>query len=127
MRMAYGRRGGEFVVNNKLVGSQSVPSLAGFETGGFIVVWMTNDALQDGTGTAIKAQRFDTLGNAVGAEILVNSSAAADQRAPSVTTLASGGYVVTWDTTDTAQDGSGRAIKGQLFDSSGAPVGAEFR
>ncbi|HYW15336.1 MAG TPA: cadherin repeat domain-containing protein [Allosphingosinicella sp.] len=61
---------------------------------------MSTDALQDGAGTAIKAQRYDSLGNAAGPEILINSSAAGDQRAPSVTTLASGGYVVTWETTD---------------------------
>ncbi|HEU0099279.1 MAG TPA: cadherin domain-containing protein [Allosphingosinicella sp.] len=125
--MAYGRRGGEFVVNKQLTGIQYAPSIAGFASGGFIVVWNTLDTLQDGSGRAIKAQRYDSLGNAVGPEVLINSSAAGDQRAPSVTTLASGGYVVTWETTDTTQDGSGLAIKGQLFDSSGAAVGAEFR
>jgi hypothetical protein len=127
MHMPYGRRGGEIVVNKQLVGSQFWPSIAGFDSGGFIVVWTTTDTLQDGAGFAIKAQRFDSLGNAVGSEMLVNSSSAGDQRAPSVTTLASGGYVVTWETTDSTQDGSGRAIKGQLFDSAGVPVGAEFR
>jgi hypothetical protein len=125
--MAYGRRGGEFVVNKQLVGIQYAPSVAGFASGGFIVVWETLDTLQDGAGRAVKAQRYDSLGNAVGPEMLINSAAAGDQRAPSVTTLASGGFVVTWETTDTTQDGSGRAIKGQLFDSSGLAVGAEFR
>jgi hypothetical protein len=125
--MPYGRRGSEFVVNAQLTGMQLWPSIAGFASGGFIVVWGSTDPLQDGAGYAIKAQRFDSLGNAVGAEFLVNSAAAGDQRAPSVTTLASGGYVVTWETADTAQDGSGTAIKGQLFDSAGAAVGAEFR
>lgn len=125
--MPYGRRGGESVVNQQLVGSQYAPSIAGFDSGGFVVVWWTTDTVQDGAGFAIKAQRYDTLGNAVGGETLVNSSATGDQRAPSVTTLSSGGYVVTWETSDTTQDGSGRAIKGQLFDASGGAVGAEFR
>lgn len=35
--MPYGRRGGEFVVNSKVVGSQYLPSIAGFQSGGFIV------------------------------------------------------------------------------------------
>jgi len=125
--MPYGRRGGEFVVNKKVVGTQYSPAVAGFDSGGFIVVWESSDPLQDGAGYSIKAQRYDSLGNVVGSEILVNSSAAGDQRLPSVTTLASGGWVVTWETTDTTQDGSGFAIKGQLFDSAGLPVGAEFR
>jgi hypothetical protein len=125
--MPYGRRGGEVVANTQLVGSQLAPSIAGFAGGGFILVWSTTDAAQDGAGRAIKAQRYDSLGNAVGAEVLVNSAAVGDQRAPSVTTLASGGYVITWETTDTTQDGSGFAIKGQAFDAAGVAVGAEFR
>jgi Cadherin domain len=125
--MAYGRRGTEFVVNKKVAGDQYSPAIAGFSSGGFIVVWETSDTLQDGSGRAVMAQRYDSLGNAVGSEILVNTSTTVEQRAPSVTTLASGGYVVTWETSDTTQDGSGTAIKGQLFDSAGAPVGAEFR
>ncbi|MEA3008688.1 MAG: hypothetical protein QOJ91_380 [Sphingomonadales bacterium] len=125
--MPYGRRGGEIVVNKQLAGIQYAPSIAAFASGGFIVVWNTLDTLQDGSGRAIKAQRYDSSGNAVGAELLINSAVTGDQRAPSVTTLANGGYVVTWETSDTTQDGSGFAIKGQLFDSSGAAVGAEFR
>ncbi len=125
--MPYGRRGSETVVNSQLTGSQLTPSVAGFASGGFIVVWSTTDTAQDGAGRAIKAQRYDSNGVPIGAEMLINSAAAGDQRAPSVTTLANGGYVITWETTDTAQDGSGTAIKGQLFDSSGAAVGAEFR
>ncbi|HEX8216588.1 MAG TPA: hypothetical protein VF577_03895 [Allosphingosinicella sp.] len=123
----YGRRGGEVVANTQLVGSQLSPSIAGFAGGGFILVWSTTDAAQDGAGRAIKAQRYDSLGNAVGPEVLINAAAAGDQRAPSVTTLAGGGYVVTWETTDTTQDGSGLAIKGQVFDAAGAAVGTEFR
>ncbi|HEY5723550.1 MAG TPA: cadherin domain-containing protein [Allosphingosinicella sp.] len=101
--------------------------MAGFASGGFIVVWCTTDTTQDGAGRSIKAQRYDSFGVAVGPEILVNSSAAGDQRAPSVTTLASGGYVISWETTDTIQDGAGTAIKGQLYDSTGTAVGSEFR
>src|SRR5687767_14140348 len=103
MPMPYGRRGGEFVVNSQLANNQTAPSVAAFATGGFIVVWCSYDTAQDGAGYAIKAQRYDTFGNPVGAETLVNSMAAGNQRYPSVTTLASGGYVVTWETTDTSQ------------------------
>ena len=124
--MPYGRRGSEFAVSKQIVGNQTAPSVAGFAEGGFIVVWSTTDTLQDGAGWAIKAQRYDAVGNAVGQEVLINSFSAGDQRAPSVTTLANGGYVVTWESTDPAQDGSGLAIKGQLFDPSGARVGSEF-
>jgi VCBS repeat-containing protein len=126
MHMPYGRRGGEFVVSKQNLEEQTAPSIAGFAAGGFIMVWTTSHTLQDGSGRAIKAQRYDAAGNAVGPEVLINSSAAGDQREPSVTTLASGGYVVTWETTDATQDGSGVAIKGQLFDSAGVKVGPEF-
>jgi hypothetical protein len=124
--MPYGRRGAEFVVSKQNLEEQTAPSVAGFAGGGFIMVWTTSHTLQDGSGRAIKAQRYDSAGNAVGSEVLINSSAAGDQRAPSVTTLVNGGFVVTWETTDAGQDGSGVAIKGQLFDSGGAKVGVEF-
>ena len=37
-----------------------------------------------------------------------------------------GGFVIAWETRDTAQDGSGYAIKAQAFTAAGTPSGGEF-
>ncbi len=59
-------------------------------------------------------------------EFAVNSFTSENQTAPSVSTFADGGFVVTWVTTDPTQDGDSNAIKAQLFDSAGGKVGTEF-
>lgn len=122
----YVRLGLESVVNTQTTGDQFSPSVAGFATGGFVTVWQTTDTTQDGSGRAIKLQRYNTAGVKLGGEILVDSSPAGDQTAPSVTTLSNGGFVVTWQTADTTQDGSGTAIKARVYGASGTALGNEF-
>jgi Ca2+-binding RTX toxin-like protein len=123
---SYYRKGAEFAVNSFTAANQTAPAVASFAGGGFVIVWGSLDTAQDGSESAIKAQLFDAAGNKVGLEFRVNSAAPGSQFTPSVATLADGKFVVSWVTTDPAQDGSGNAIKAQLFDSSGAPIGAEF-
>src|SRR5262249_41287256 len=57
-------------------------------------------------------------------EFRVNATTLNDQTLPSVTGLAGGGYVVTWEAS--SQDGSGKGIYAQRYDASGATVGGEF-
>ncbi|MGL5838242.1 MAG: cadherin domain-containing protein [Sphingorhabdus sp.] len=125
--VAYSRLGLESVVNTQTTGDQFTPSVAGFAAGGFVVVWQTTDTTQDGSGRAIRMQRYDASGAKIGTEVLVNTLATGDQSFPSVTALVGGGFIVTWQTSDALQDGSGTAIKAQLFDASDMPIGSEFR
>jgi hypothetical protein len=124
---AYSRLGLETTVNTQLTGDQISPSIAGFVGGGFVAVWQTTDTTQDGNGRAIKLQRYDAAGAKLGVETLVNTATVGDQRFPTVTTLTGGGFVVSWESSDTAQDGSGYAIKAQVYASTGLAVGGEFR
>src|SRR5687768_16348150 len=96
---SYIRTRTEFAVNSFTADNQTAPSVATFADGGFIIVWGTMDESQDGSGGAIKAQRFDSAGSKVGSEFLVNYSTSGHQFTPSVATLANGGFVVTWATT----------------------------
>ena len=107
---------GELLVNSATGGEQVAPAIAALAAGGFVVTWTDSS---DGSGTGIKAQRFDSAGNAVGGEILVNTTTAGDQSGSDVAGLAGGGFVVAW------QQGS-IGIRAQAFDASGAKVGAEF-
>ena len=92
---------------------------------GFIVTW------QSGTSSAdfdIRARIFDTDGNEVVPDFLVNQLTARGQQNPSVTGLPNGGFVITWESADRGQgDTSGTAIKARVFEADGTPAGDEFR
>ena len=117
------KAGGEFRVNTQTAGDQLRPSVAAFETGGFVVVFAS--ANQDGSGFGIFAQRYDGTGDALGAEFQVNTHTTNNQNSPDVTALADGGFLVSWDSE--AQDGDSRGIFAQRFDAEGNAVGAEFQ
>jgi hypothetical protein len=62
-----------------------------------------------------------------GEDFVANSTTFNDQSRPTVTKLASGNFVVVWD--DNSQQGGDpdmSSVRGQMFASSGAPIGGEF-
>ena len=128
--------GAEFTVNNNSIvtpmsggftqGGQIAPTVTTLADGRFIVAWSSNLDPQDGSGSAIKAQLFSATGEKIGTEFLVNSATLDTQYQPAVTALSGDGFVISWTTFDTAADGSGSAVKAQLYDASGAAVGGEF-
>jgi hypothetical protein len=113
--------GGEFQVNTLAGGLQWLPALAMNDGGAFVVTWTG----LDGDGPGVRGQRFDADGLAVGGEFAVNSFTTNIQRRPSVATDMHGRFVVVWDSV--AQDYDSYGVFGQVLDSTGAPVGAEFR
>jgi hypothetical protein len=116
----------EFTANTLATGAQGSPDIRQLANGNIVVTWITTDPLQDGGGLAIKAQIFTPTGGAIGSEFLVNNLGIGDQDRPNVAVLADGGFMVTWSTTDIAQDGSGSAIKARVFDANGVPLAPEF-
>ncbi|WP_170985159.1 Ig-like domain-containing protein [Roseomonas sp. AR75] len=115
--------GAEFRANTYTSIDQAYPAVAALADGGFVVTWMSN--FQDGSFGGIYGQRYDAAGNATGAEFRANTYTSFSQYYPSVTTLADGGFVVTWSSS--GQDGSGWGIYGQRYDAAGNAAGAEFR
>ena len=118
--------GTEFLVNSEGVSDQFSPMVAGLSGGGFVASWKTSDTTQDGDGDAVKARLFDASGTPLAAEFLVNSETVGDQYAPDIEALSGGGFVISWETNDTTQDGDQTAIKAQIFNAAGSPVGSEF-
>jgi hypothetical protein len=86
--------------------------------------WHTDN--QDGSGLAIYSRLFDAAGAPTGGEFRVNTYTTGHQSLPSISADASGNFVVVW-TDYGQQDGSGRGMFGQRFDSLGAAQGTEFR
>src|SRR5688572_17641522 len=118
----FSRQGSEQSVNSATSSSQSYSRIAALPNGGYVIVWWTGDAAQDGNSGAIKAQIFDSAGLKVGAEFLVNTASFSYQTAPAVTAIADGRFVIAWDTGDSAQDGDMGAIKAQLFNADGSKL-----
>ncbi|MBD1922047.1 filamentous hemagglutinin N-terminal domain-containing protein [Microcoleus sp. FACHB-831] len=122
------KTGGEFLVNTTTQLSQQLPKITGLPNGGFVATWLSDDDLlptNTGLQEAIYAQRFDVNGSKVGNEFRVNTYNSLDQETPAITSLADGGFVISWESLE--QDGNGRGVYGQRYNAQGAAVGGEFR
>lgn len=115
--------GGDFAVNSTTAFTQAYPDVGSLSDGGFVVSWFSDS--QDGSSTAIMAQRYDANGVAVGGEFLVNTTAAGAQITPTVQGLPDGGFVISWFSQ--TGDGDGFGVFQQLYDASGAAYGLETR
>lgn len=118
--------GGEILVNSQTFIEQEIPDVASLKNGGFVVSWTTQDESQDEGLSAVKAQIFDASGNKVGDEKLLNTETDDAQQDVKVVGLDSGGFVATWFTNDSNQDGDDSAVKAAIFNDLGDVVKAEF-
>ena len=122
------RLGSEFLVNTETLNWQWQPTVASLASGGFVISWIDeSDRGLDASGAGIKAQIFDASGAKVGSEFLVNTLTPGTQWGPTIASLSSGGFIVSWsDNSGRGGDASFSGIKAQIFDASGAKVGSEF-
>lgn len=112
--------GQNFVVNTEKAGSQGRPSVASLTDGSFVVVWQSEN--QDGSMRGIYSQRFDTVGNRIGQEAMVNTSTNNDQYYPAAQSLTSGKYIVGWNSEHTGTN----EIYGKIFNNDGSVFKDEF-
>jgi len=124
--------GGEFQVNTYTAAQQTRPAVAHDGAGNFVVVWESGSyygAGPDGSEKGIFAQRYDSSGARVGAELQVNTYTSGEQRRPAVAADAAGNFVVVWQsgTYYSTQDGDYSGVFGQRFASGGTRIGTEFR
>jgi len=129
--------GPELLVNTATAGHQDAAEITALSNGGFVVTWRDSSwsaggATGDSTGDAVKAQVFASDGTRVGGEILVNTATHLGQNSAQITSLASGGFVITWKDGSGGNGGasgdtSGSAIKAQVFTVGGVPTGGEIR
>jgi len=115
--------GEEFLVNTYTVGDQGRPAVTGLAAGGFVIAWESTD--QDNYGRGVFAQRFDDDEMPLGQEFRINTDPLGAQRRPALAALIDGGFVAAWDSG--GQDGSGRGVFAQRFDSDGAFSGGEIQ
>ncbi len=101
------------------VGTHFKPQIERLANSNLLVTWHDNTGVGPDTSVGcIRAQLFDSIGNAIGNEFVVNSLFNGNQRQPSVHALADGGFVIVYT--------SDNEVRGQLFDAFGGRDGAEF-
>jgi len=120
---AGGSVGDAFQVNVQS-GTMYGPSVAAAAGGAFTVTWEDRSEI-DGDGAGVLMRRFASDGSPLGGDMQVNTSTGGDQYAPAIGMRDDGEFMVVWEAY--GQEGLGDGAFGQLFDSSGAALGDEFR
>jgi hypothetical protein len=146
------RVGTEILVNTATLNWQQDPHVAVLRDGNFVVTWTdgwdyfswanhpgsqgVGGATADDYGKAVKLQVFSPDGAPIGTEIVATTEIRDNQTAEKITALGNGNFVVTWEDWSLscrwAADGSlieaggGPGLKAQVFNSTGAKVGAEL-
>ena len=117
--------GGEQRVNTYTTGNQERADVTALADGGWVVTWSSFSPEQDGVGWGVYQQRYHADGSARGGEQRVNTTVMGSQQSQSVTSLADGGWLVTWQSL--SQDGSGQGIYQQRYSADGLISGSEQR
>lgn len=104
--------GGEIQINTFTNSDQINPAVTALADGGFVVAWGSRD--QDGSGDGIFAQRYDASGHKVGGETQINTYISSHQKDVAISTLANGGFVISWESV--LQDGDQKGVYAQQFE-----------
>ena len=115
-------RTADFRVNAWFAGRQSSPAVAPLPGGNFVAVWESDQ--QDGSSFAVVGRLFDSRGNPLGGDFVINTFTPGLQAAPRITSDAAGNFTVVWHSEN--QDGSARGVFARRFDASASPLGGEF-
>lgn len=108
--------GSEFQVNTYTTANQSFPVVAADSQGYFVVAWQGGSTGTD-TGAAVKAQRYDPSGAALGGEFQVNSYTTGTQQAAAVGVDDTGNFVLAWTSAGSGgTDSSSTSVQAQRYD-----------
>lgn len=114
--------GGEFQVNTFTTGFQDLPHVGRAADGGFVVSWFSGVL---GGLPWIAARRFDTGGNPIGDEFVVNTYTTWYQIFGDLAVEPNGNFVIVW--AGGYYCGDRCEVFGQRFDASGNRLGGEFQ
>lgn len=98
-------------MNSGATGGQYQPSVGSDRLGNFVVAWHELGA--DGDGYGVEARRYNSNGDAVGADFRVDSYTPNNQSYASVAVDPRENFFVVWESN--LQDGSASGIFGQRF------------
>jgi hypothetical protein len=89
--------------------------------GNYVVVWTG----QDSNGAGVYAQRYSSLGLALGGAFQVNTTTTNEQTNPTVAMTPDGRFVVTWSSYNST--GYGWGVYAQRYAADGTALGGQFR
>jgi Ca2+-binding RTX toxin-like protein len=105
------------------------PQIDTLTNGKVVVVWYQSSSVTglgfDNSLGGIRARILNADGSLTSIDFAVNTTINKDQDEPKVTALATGGFVVTWESED-AGDGSGGCIRARVFNAAGVALGNDF-
>lgn len=113
----------EIQVNQYTTQHQSFSDAVQLSGGNIIIVWQSDTQDSGDTSRGVYGRIMTTSGTFVGNEFALHTTTGGVQDSVSVAALGSG-FVAVWSSEQV--DGSGTAIVGRLFDSSGTATTAEF-
>lgn len=115
--------GDQFQVNDHTPGSQREPDLSFAPDGSFVVVWASYGSPgSDSSSSSVQAQRFDSVGEALGQQFQVNTYTSGTQRRPAIDHRDDGSFLIVWEGNGGAPNST---IQGQRYDDAGLPAGGE--
>ena len=107
--------GDEMQLNQHTAGDQKNPSVSADGKGGFVAAWESVDQVSATSGDDLFGRRFDTAGEPVGDEFLINSRINSDQDKVALSGGVDGRFVAVWRAFGD-QDGSGAGVFGRRFE-----------
>lgn len=111
--------GQEVRVTTRNAGYKDDVDVVALPDGGWTVTWVAD--FLDGLGSNVYQQRYNALGQEIGPERIVNTTLGNFQRAPSVSVLTDGGWVITWNLIVSSGDYD---VYQRRFDREGYEIGA---
>ncbi len=114
--------GADFIINSTTVNSQQFPKIAALPNGRFVATWASNEGPSNGYD--VRARIYNASGTATGPDFVVNTTTANGQGNASITTLADGRFVVTWNSEEGAPTGAD--IRARIYSANGVAAGPDF-
>ena len=103
---------------------QGVPDVVALDNGGFAIVWQSTRSSEGTSQTDVVMRLFNSSGGAVGDPFVVHSPSPTHQNTPTITSLADGSLLVTWQSY--SADQSDIELWARRFSQTGAALGNEF-
>jgi diaminopimelate epimerase len=112
--------GNDFIVSSTVAGIQEYPSITGLTDGRFVVTW---ESTEDNVDSNIRARIFNADGSAAGADFILNDLTTGNQFYPTITALADGRFIATWQSYDSGTDSD---IRARIFNADGSAASADL-
>ncbi|MDF8332041.1 calcium-binding protein [Novosphingobium cyanobacteriorum] len=118
--------GGEIQVNTSLAGDQVQPAIAVLKSGEFVISWTDAGGAKTSPAVEVRAQMFNAAGEAIRAELTLNTAPEYNQYQSQLTALSNGGFAAVWLSNAEFKGVFYPRLHVQFFDAKGKPTSADI-